>query len=209
MTLGELVKKYRTEHELSLRDFSRLSGISNGYISMLEKNEHPKTKKPIVPSIEKMKCIASAMNMSLNSLLDVIDGDQEVSIKPEPIQKGLGKRIRSLREFNKLSQTELAIKVGYKDKTSIAKIEAGKVDLPQSKIFAFAKNLGTTPSYILGDNEFPNQPEEKHSFINDNDKVIIDKYHQLNEEGKQRLLERADELIELGYIAKGDVLKEA
>ena len=29
MTLGELVKKYRTEHELSLRDFSRLSGISN------------------------------------------------------------------------------------------------------------------------------------------------------------------------------------
>ena len=84
MTLGELVKKYRTEHELSLRDFSRLSGISNGYISMLEKNEHPKTKKPIVPSIEKMKCIASAMNMSLDSLLDAIDGDQEVSIKPEP-----------------------------------------------------------------------------------------------------------------------------
>ena len=124
------------------------------------------------------------------------------------IQEGIGKRIRSLREFNKLSQTELAIKVGYKDKTSIAKIEAGKVDLPQSKIFAFAKNLGTTPSYILGDNEFPNHVEE-HSFINDNDKTILDKYRQLNDEGKQRLLERADELIELGYIAKGDALKEA
>lgn len=125
------------------------------------------------------------------------------------IQEGIGKRIRSLREFNKLSQTELAIKVGYKDKTSIAKIEAGKVDLPQSKIFAFAKNLGTTPSYILGDNEFPNHVEEKHSFINDNDKTILDKYRQLNDEGKQRLLERANELIELGYIAKGDALKEA
>lgn len=125
------------------------------------------------------------------------------------IQEGSGKRIRSLREFNKLSQTELAIKVGYKDKTSIAKIEAGKVDLPQSKIFAFAKNLGTTPSYILGDNEFPNHVEENHSFINDNDKTILDKYRQLNDEGKQRLLERADELIELGYIAKGDALKEA
>lgn len=125
------------------------------------------------------------------------------------IQEGIGKRIRSLREFNKLSQTELAIKVGYKDKTSIAKIEAGKVDLPQSKIFAFAKNLGTTPSYILGDNEFPNHVEENHSFINDNDKTILDKYRQLNDEGKQRLLERADELIELGYNAKGDALKEA
>lgn len=125
------------------------------------------------------------------------------------IQEGIGKRIRSLREFNKLSQTELAIKVGYKDKTSIAKIEAGKVDLPQSKIFAFAKNLGTTPSYILGDNESPNYMEEKCSFINDNDKAILDKYHQLNDKGKQRLLERADELIELGYVAKGDELKEA
>ena len=125
------------------------------------------------------------------------------------IQEGIGKRIRSLREFNKLSQTELAVKVGYKDKTSIAKIEAGKVDLPQSKIFAFAKNLGTTPSYILGDNESPNYVEENHSFINDNDKTILDKYRQLNDEGKQRLLERADELIELGYIAKGDALKEA
>jgi transcriptional regulator with XRE-family HTH domain len=125
------------------------------------------------------------------------------------IQEGIGKRIRSLREFNKLSQTELAVKVGYKDKTSIAKIEAGKVDLPQSKIFAFAKNLGTTPSYILGDNESPNYMEEKCSFINDNDKAILDKYHQLNDKGKQRLLERADELIELGYVAKGDELKEA
>ena len=108
-----------------------------------------------------------------------------------------------------MSQSELAEKVGYKDKTAIAKVEAGKVDLPQSKIFAFAKNLGTTPSYILGDNEFPNHVEEKHSFINDNDKTILDKYHQLNDKGKQRLLERADELIELGYVAKGDVLKEA
>ena len=40
-------------------------------------------------------------------------------------------------------------------------------------------------------------------------KTILDKYHLLNEEGRQRLLERADELIELGYIAKGDALKEA
>ena len=108
-----------------------------------------------------------------------------------------------------MSQSELAEKVGYKDKTAIAKVEADKVDLPQSKIFAFAKNLGTTPSYILGDNEFPNHVEEKHSFINDNDKTILDKYHQLNDKGKQRLLERADELIELGYVTKGDVLKEA
>lgn len=125
------------------------------------------------------------------------------------IQEGIGKRIRSLREESGMSQTELASKVGYKDKTSIAKIEAGKVDLPQSKIFAFAKSLGTTPSYILGDNESPSAEEKSPISISNSDKDIIDKYHTLNDKGKQRLLERADELIELGYIAKGDVLKEA
>lgn len=83
MTLGDIVKNYRADHGLSLREFSRISGVSNGYISMLEKNEHPKTKKPIVPSIEKMRCIANAMGMSFDSLLDMIDSDQPISIKKE------------------------------------------------------------------------------------------------------------------------------
>ena len=65
-------------------------------------------------------------------------------------QELIGLRIRRLREENKMSQTTLAEKVGYKDKTAIAKVEAGKVNLPQSKIFAFAEALYTTPAYLLG-----------------------------------------------------------
>lgn len=42
--------------------------------------------------------------------------------------------IKTLRENLKMSQDELARKVGYKDRTSIAKIESGKIDLAQSKI---------------------------------------------------------------------------
>ena len=44
----------------------------------------------------------------------------------------LNEKIRNLRENLKLSQEELAVKVGYKDRTSIAKIEAGKIDPPRS-----------------------------------------------------------------------------
>lgn len=65
-------------------------------------------------------------------------------------QETMGKRIKLLREERKLSQTELAVKVGYKEKTSIAKVEAGKVDLPQSKIKAIAEALGTSASYLMG-----------------------------------------------------------
>lgn len=62
----------------------------------------------------------------------------------------LGSRIKSLRLFNNLTQTELAEKTGYKEKSSIARIEHGDVDLPLSKIEEFAKVLGCKPSYLMG-----------------------------------------------------------
>lgn len=62
----------------------------------------------------------------------------------------LYKNIKDLREQNKMSQEELAKLTGYTSRSSIAKIEKGEVDLPQSKIIAFAKALGTTPGKLMG-----------------------------------------------------------
>lgn len=67
-------------------------------------------------------------------------------MKPEILYKN----IRRLRKEKGLSQDELARLTGYKDRSSIAKIEAGKVDLSQSKIAAFARALDTTPSDLMG-----------------------------------------------------------
>ena len=36
MTLGEIIKEYRISHSLSMDGFSKLSGISKAYISLLE-----------------------------------------------------------------------------------------------------------------------------------------------------------------------------
>lgn len=58
--------------------------------------------------------------------------------------------IKRLREERGLSQEVLAEKVGYSDRSSIAKIEAGKVDLSQSKIAAFAAVLNVTPAQLMG-----------------------------------------------------------
>ena len=49
-----------------------------------------------------------------------------------------------------LSQERLAELVGYKDRSSIAKIESGLVDLSQSKIASFAAALNVTPAYLMG-----------------------------------------------------------
>ena len=59
-------------------------------------------------------------------------------------------RIKSRRTELGLTVEELAHKMGYKDKSSISKIENGKADIPQSKIAAFADALETTPAYLMG-----------------------------------------------------------
>lgn len=62
----------------------------------------------------------------------------------------IGERIKLRREELKLSQDELAKRLGYKSRSSINKIEVGSRDLTQSKIKAIADALETTPSYIMG-----------------------------------------------------------
>ena len=64
-------------------------------------------------------------------------------------------RIKSRRIELGLTVEELAHKMGYKDKSSISKIENGKADIPQSKIAAFADALETTTAYLLGWEEKP------------------------------------------------------
>lgn len=64
-------------------------------------------------------------------------------------------RIKSRRIELGLTVEELAHKMGYKDKSSISKIENGKADIPQSKIAAFADALETTTAYLMGWEEKP------------------------------------------------------
>ena len=73
MTLSELVVKYRTEHGLSQRQFAQICRLSNGYISMLEKNVNPKTGQPLVPQITNLRKIAEGMNISLAQLFEMVE----------------------------------------------------------------------------------------------------------------------------------------
>lgn len=63
----------------------------------------------------------------------------------------LYKNIKKLRKQNGWSQEELAKRAGYTDRSSIAKIEKGQFDLPQSKIILFADIFGVTPGELMGD----------------------------------------------------------
>lgn len=67
----------------------------------------------------------------------------------------LYENIKYYRTVNEWSQEELAKRMGYTDRSTIAKIEKGCVDLPESKIMAFAKVFGIKPSDLMGWNETP------------------------------------------------------
>ena len=62
----------------------------------------------------------------------------------------LYENIRARREELHMTQEELARKMGYKSRSTIAKIESGESDIPQKKIAAFAKALETTPGLLMG-----------------------------------------------------------
>ena len=61
----------------------------------------------------------------------------------------IGKRIKFRRETLGLTQEELAKRLGYKSKTTIAKIESGANDIVQSKVKEFAAALDTTIAYLM------------------------------------------------------------
>lgn len=81
MHIGDLVKQYRVDHGLSMDEFARLSGLSKGYISMLEKNENPRTKKPIIPTVDTLQSISRVISVDINELVAVLDPEQEISLE--------------------------------------------------------------------------------------------------------------------------------
>ena len=62
----------------------------------------------------------------------------------------IGDRIKAQRVSLGWSQRDLAERMGYKNHSVVARIEAGKVDLPQSRVDQFAEVLGLSHGYLLG-----------------------------------------------------------
>lgn len=120
----------------------------------------------------------------------------------------LYKNIKKYRNKLGMTQTDLAKKMGYADKSMIAKIEKGAVDLPQSKIIAFADALNTTPSELMGWDDSPlgdynenieylkDKPEllELYKEIVANDQLVLlfDKARKLSPQDLEQILKIID-----------------
>jgi transcriptional regulator with XRE-family HTH domain len=102
----------------------------------------------------------------------------------------IGKRIRTRREELGITQEELASKLGYKSKTTIAKIENGTNDIVQSKVIEFAQALDTTPAYLMGWTQYNETiPNKNNSIPKDSDLAIIQRErNKMSDKEKSKLM---------------------
>lgn len=122
----------------------------------------------------------------------------------------LYERIKSERLKFGWTQQELAEKAGYTNKSMIAKIENGKVDLSQSKISQFADIFHCSEAYLMGWTDNPYKEVIKVNIQSEKlfatpagmygpewDNIdcriteIEDTYFELSEENKQKFFESA------------------
>ena len=104
MKVGEWLKLYREQHNLSMQALADLCGFSKAYINVLEKGVNPKTGKPISPRGTKT---------DVDTLLKILDGDQPITLNAPasddlPDVSPTGKKIdaRTRRQLEKVLEDD-------------------------------------------------------------------------------------------------------
>ena len=62
----------------------------------------------------------------------------------------VGERIKKRREDLGLSQMQLAIKMGYNNRSAISRAETSGDDIGANRVKKFAEALNCTPAYLMG-----------------------------------------------------------
>ncbi|WP_288847150.1 helix-turn-helix transcriptional regulator [uncultured Sneathia sp.] len=110
-------------------------------------------------------------------------------------------RIKELRIQQGLSQDELALKMGYRTRSSINKIEKGLNAVPLKKLEKLAKILGTTTDYLINGNQSNNLLDHFNAV---SDYIDQYPYHLLYfpKEYKQELYNKLKQLDTENYLSK-------
>lgn len=124
----------------------------------------------------------------------------------------MGQNIRHFRKLMGLTQEDLGNRMGY-TRSAIAKIETGKIDIPNSKLLQFAAVLNCTPADLM-DYETESQLDEDEMKLisayrklskeerERRAKVLMRYFTILSDDGFKKLEERAEELVELSKLKK-------
>ncbi len=147
MYIGEIIKEYRTNHQLSQRAFASRTALSPSYINTLEKIYNPKTERPYSVTTDVANELAKAMNMSIEELLSKINGNQEFTLNTSKLDE-LGNPVVSIPLLG-------TVKAGYNylaEENWIGNVDIDKKLADSGEFFALnVKGDSMSPVLIEGD----------------------------------------------------------
>lgn len=147
MYIGEIIKEYRTNHQLSQRAFASRTALSPSYINTLEKIYNPKTGRPYSVTTDVANELAKAMNMSIEELLSKINGNQEFTLNTSKLDE-LGNPVVSIPLLG-------TVKAGYNylaEENWIGNVDIDKKLADSGEFFALnVKGNSMSPVLIEGD----------------------------------------------------------
>ena len=109
MTLGEYINNYINEHDMSIRKFASLAGVSHSYISNIINGKTARGNNP-APTIQIYRGLAKAMGISVEELIyrvesgEIAWGEQKVPTTPEGSEREEEYEEFYKNIFSKLSQ---------------------------------------------------------------------------------------------------------
>lgn len=145
-TIGNRIKQRRIKLGLSVDELAKRLNKNRATVYRYENDEIENMPVGIINSLSKILDTTPTFIMGWED----DDSANNPAIKKGGVAMKTHEFIKYLRERRGMSQDMLAEQAGYKDRSSIAKIESGKVDLSESKIEALATALGTTKAVLLG-----------------------------------------------------------
>ncbi len=182
MKLGEFIKSYRDKTKLTMQEFADRAGLSKGYISMLEKNQHPQSQRPLTPSLETYQKVASAASLTLDELITLLDGDETVRLAHPENEYGLSNssdecETNSIHPLSTLTDPERKLLNNYRQLNAEG----------QAKLSEYADDLVDTGKYIKSD---------QNKMANTDPVIPVDPFATLrkplpDEESKEKVTRRA------------------
>ncbi|WP_250277407.1 helix-turn-helix domain-containing protein [[Clostridium] colinum] len=159
MYFFEILENIMSDRNLKISDISKMTDIPDSTLRSIINRKNKTVALDVAFKISK------GLNIPIEELNNKEDLYYKNTEKKECNKINnikIGERIKTLREEKGITQDELATKLGYTSRSSIAKIESGKTDISQSKVKEIAEILNTTTSYLIdGTENILTQKDEK------------------------------------------------
>ncbi len=196
-SLGNIIKKYRLDNDLSLREFSKKCGLSHTYIDKLEKGVDPRSQKPVEPTLDALEKISYAIELSLDDLLTMlgkINSNDTVNIN-------LSNRLKLLRNEKNVMQKDIA---NYLNITTSAYgfYEQGKRTPPPEILSALAEYFDVSVDYLIGRVDTKQICNKKQVNINENEKDV----EELLEETMSQILDQKGLMLNGQIVDDNDLV---